>query len=606
MKDKAVAFSNNDVITIAWCYSKKPAGCMGFTIYRIDEKGNEVPLPSQAVFDGMKKVTNQTTKEFPVQKFYWKDVYARLEAEDHGLRKFRYRIVPLQGKPGKLVPMDKIKPLETDFVEIRPAVSKNVSAFFNRGLISTQSVSRYFKGDPTKKKLLDTIEYKEHNRLRDKLSGDMVEALTGFVDKAKDSGKIYAALYELGDDELVDKLCGLGARLNIILSDSKVKEEDKTKAKVKGKDGKMHYPSKTVDGNAASRSLLKESGAKTWDRVMRTGHIGHNKFLVYVNKDNKAESVLFGSTNWTKTGLCTQTNNTLIIDDTALANRYLDYWKELKKDTEQANGVAKNLQGSVLRAWDALGASISSGKTLEARSWFSPNTPKARSKKTTGEKCPPDMNEVIACINKAKYGILFLAFYPGTPSIANWTAQALKRKKDLFVRGCVTNKSASQGFYYELKGLTPPKKVKGVKNVVKQDYRVFGAEAFDGGHVPMSWQKEILSAGFAIIHDKVVVIDPFSKDCVVISGSHNLGYKASFDNDENLAIIKGNRELAMAYMTHILDVYDHFSFRYWFKKYGKTSDYHLEVDPEDWLEKYYDKKGEIKNAQLLFWLHGAD
>ena len=171
------------------------------------------------------------------------------------------------------------------------------------------------------------------------------------------------------------------------------------------------------------------------------------------------------------------------------------------------------------------------------------------------------MAKVVECINKAQHAILFLVFYPGTPSIANWTAEALRANKNLFVRGCVTNKSASEGFYYTLKGLTVPKKKKGDKTPVKQDGRVFGAEAFDGKVIPEGWQKEILNAGFAIIHDKIVVIDPFDDDCVVITGSHNLGYKASYDNDENLAIIKGNKKIAMAYTTHVLDVYDHFSWR---------------------------------------------
>jgi phosphatidylserine/phosphatidylglycerophosphate/cardiolipin synthase-like enzyme len=36
---------------------------------------------------------------------------------------------------------------------------------------------------------------------------------------------------------------------------------------------------------------------------------------------------------------------------------------------------------------------------------------------------------------------------------------------------------------------------------------------------------ELLSAGHAIIHDKIIVVDPLDKDgCAVITGSHNLGY----------------------------------------------------------------------------------
>jgi phosphatidylserine/phosphatidylglycerophosphate/cardiolipin synthase-like enzyme len=65
----------------------------------------------------------------------------------------------------------------------------------------------------------------------------------------------------------------------------------------------------------------------------------------------------------------------------------------------------------------------------------------------------------------------------------------------------------------------------------------------------------------AIIHDKIVVIDPRSPDCTVILGSHNLGFKASYSNDENMIIVTGHRELAMAYAVHVLDVYDHYRFR---------------------------------------------
>ena len=76
------------------------------------------------------------------------------------------------------------------------------------------------------------------------------------------------------------------------------------------------------------------------------------------------------------------------------------------------------------------------------------------------------------------------------------------------------------------------------------------------------FQRELLSAGHAIIHDKIVVIDPLSKtDCTVITGSHNLGFKASYANDENMLIVRGNQGLALAYAVHVLDVYDHYKFR---------------------------------------------
>jgi hypothetical protein len=73
---------------------------------------------------------------------------------------------------------------------------------------------------------------------------------------------------------------------------------------------------------------------------------------------------------------------------------------------------------------------------------------------------------------------------------------------------------------------------------------------------------ELLTAGHAIIHDKIIVVDPLDpQTCAVITGSHNLGYKASYDNDENLLIIRGNQNLAVAYAIHVLDIYQHYLMR---------------------------------------------
>jgi hypothetical protein len=593
---KAVAFTNNDVVMIAWSCRKKPVGCMGFAVYRIDNRGKETPLPSHAVFEGDVIKPGQTTAEYPVQKFYWKDPYARLVAEKTGNRGFRYKVVPLEGKPHALRPMESMRSVVSNKIEISSAISENINAFFNRGLISTQRISRAFKGRPSGEALRKLIS-DERSPLRACLSSDMVEALTGFVDRAKSSGRIYAALYELCDEELVEKLECLGGHLDIILSNAiEVDRETKKKS----------------DKNEDARNRLTKTARTVWNRIMPSSHIGHNKFLVYVGKKGP-QAVLLGSCNWTPTGLCAQTNNTLIIEDSLLARRYLDYWHKLAADTDAAgfsprakDGNPKMLQGPELRAWNSHYKTLMLGGGESVQSWFSPNTPKARRNKTENEKRPADMAAVAKYIDGAKYAILFLAFHPGTPSIANWVGEALRKNKNLFVRGCVTNKSASGEFYYELKGMTPPKKLKGVKTQIRQDFRVIGAEALDGEVVPKGWQRELLKAGFAIIHDKILVIDPFSDKCVVVTGSHNLGHKASYDNDENLVIIEGNKALAVAYAAHVLDVYNHFSWRYMVKRLKeKGADQSLSETPDGWMRKYFDSSGNIKNAQLNFWMQAT-
>ncbi|WP_050478803.1 phospholipase D-like domain-containing protein [Herbaspirillum rhizosphaerae] len=580
----AVAFADNDVVVIAWSYGRKLPGCMGFAVYRIDAKGKETALPSMAVFPGTKRVPAQTTAQFPIQKFYWKDPYARLIA-GKGNRSFRYKIVPLEGTPGNLTPM-RVGFAVSNEVTLGPQIAPDLQAYFNRGLISTQRVSRAMDGHPDKESLLNMVA-QPGNAMRKSLAGDMIAALLDFVARAGKGGTLYAALYELGDDELIGALEKAGKKLHLILSNPKA--------------GDQQSASGITDGNDASRKRLRKTAGVLIDRMVASNHIAHNKFLVYVDAKGKPQAVLFGSTNWTSTGLCTQTNNTIVSDDAALAKRYLDYWNQLAADTEAAGDDAKALQGAKLRAWDARSKVIKQADSSTVTSWFSPNTPKARGRSRSNEARPSDIDEVAALIAGAQHAVLFLAFYPGTPSIVNWVAQAQKANKDLFVRGCVTNPSSAAGFLYELQGVEPPKRKKG-DAPGKQDPRVISAKALTSV-VPAGWQKEILSAGFAVTHDKIVVIDPFSDNCVVVTGSHNLGYKASYDNDDNLAIFKGQQALAQAYATHVLDIYDHFSWRWMVQEKGqKAADTMLSVKPDEWQGKYFGDQGEIRSAQLRFWL----
>jgi hypothetical protein len=208
----AVAFANNDVVTIAWSYGAKPEGCMGFALYRIDSKGKETVLPSHAVFPGGTIKPGQTTAQFPIQKFYWKDVYARLVGDKTGNYNFRYKVIPMEGDPTALKPMTSLPILTTNEVTVTGVCSPSLTAIFNRGLISTQHVAQALKGKVNKNSLLAMIE-KPGNQLRRDLAGDITETLTGFVARAKNGGSIYAALYELTDVELVQSLVDSGDKL---------------------------------------------------------------------------------------------------------------------------------------------------------------------------------------------------------------------------------------------------------------------------------------------------------------------------------------------------------------------------------------------------------
>ena len=115
------------------------------------------------------------------------------------------------------------------------------------------------------------------------------------------------------------------------------------------------------------------------------------------------------------------------------------------------------------------------------------------------------------------------------------------------------------------------------------------------------WTAELNQAGHAVIHDKIVVIDPFTDQCVVAMGSHNAGYKASYNNDENLNIIKGHRAVAEAYAAHCLDVHDHYVWRNMLQVKENDAWHFLAAD-DQWQDDYFSADDHVKSAELNFWL----
>ena len=92
----AVAFSNNDIAIVAWTFDKHLDGCLGFAIHQIDiDAGNkEMILPALARFENQDKSLKLDTSQAPIQKFWWKDLFAKRGGT------YQYRIIPMGGKPG--------------------------------------------------------------------------------------------------------------------------------------------------------------------------------------------------------------------------------------------------------------------------------------------------------------------------------------------------------------------------------------------------------------------------------------------------------------------------------------------------------------------------
>jgi hypothetical protein len=136
---------------------------------------------------------------------------------------------------------------------------------------------------------------------------------------------------------------------------------------------------KTIeDADSENRANLKAAGVNVIDRILGQGSIPHNKFMV-LNRNGGPVAVLSGSTNWTSTGLCTQTNNALVIESADVAKRYIAYWNQLKGDVADADGDQKKLQSPTLRTSDhknndsSVSAPIPLGGGVTVEVMFSPN-----------------------------------------------------------------------------------------------------------------------------------------------------------------------------------------------------------------------------------------
>jgi phosphatidylserine/phosphatidylglycerophosphate/cardiolipin synthase-like enzyme len=606
----AIAFSNNDIALVAWTFDRHLDGCLGFAIHQIDASGRDTVLPALARFAAQKDSGPLTTEQAPIQKFWWKDLLAKRGGT------YTYRIVPMGGTPGgTLTPLAGVVPLVSNAVtltEKRPPFS----AYFNRGIVATQALGHALNDKPSVAALAPHI-VDPADPIRIRLMGQLSEGVTSLLDRAdRDGGTINAALYELNDPN------GLEKRLQ-----AADHGDPKSRRVILGNEQVDATPTSPAsdDSDSDNRAALKAAGVPVIDRILGKGSIPHNKFMV-LSQNGAPVATLSGSTNWTSTGLCTQTNNALIIESAAVGQRYLDYWNALEADVAAAGGDQKKLQSPTLRDFThknndtSISKPIDLGGGVTIELMFSPNTnhPLASPPKET----PNDMKRVFDLIDGAKHAVLFLAFDPGNNSILDAAGKALAKNPDLFVRGALTSAQRASNFSTALHqggaadhedGGTPgitvvgepgqPKK-KGAKlPSAAPDFRAVPAGAITANDAFGAWEAELAKYGFAIIHNKIVVIDPFSDDCTVVTGSHNLGFRASHNNDENMVIIRGHRALAQAYACHVLDIYDHYAWRFLLKQHPDIFGQPLQPD-DAWQERYIVGADE-KSPELRFWLSAA-
>jgi phosphatidylserine/phosphatidylglycerophosphate/cardiolipin synthase-like enzyme len=531
--------ANEDDVLLFWSVPAAIAGCRGFAINRrsTDPSGAvaDAVLPNRVGFVSTTAPAPDTPSQtepstvWPFQRFSW---------TDHGAAAgdtVSYQVVPIvRDAAGALVQ------LADEASEYSPARSLSAPegsrfrAFFNRGFLISQFMARYLaENHLTPKEFKDGIDDVDEQKIRAFLSSGLRLALLDQLPTAAGStDEIYAALYELSDDELVDALTTLGPRAHLVLSNGSVS----------AKHGQSSAEARKGDENQDARAKLLAASVDVGehDRFIAPGALGHNKFLVRTDQNGAPLATWTGSTNWTPTGLCTQLNNGLLINDAEIGQIYLDQWHRLR---DAASSFPPQLVDANSAPHPVASASDGSGATV----WFS----------RTHQQM--DLAALKSVVDSATQGILFLMFMPGSAGVLSYV-QARLNDPGLYVRGVVSSLPGGR----DDESKVDVNLVNGAQsnqtrlNIIQPEgishsFANFAAEVT---------RKQFLSqVGYAIIHSKVLVIDPFSDNATVVTGSHNFSKSASAKNDENFIVITGDRALAEAYTVNIVAAYDHYRWR---------------------------------------------
>jgi phosphatidylserine/phosphatidylglycerophosphate/cardiolipin synthase-like enzyme len=587
MKLVVHAYENGDHACVVWFPKdfRPIPECRGFAIRRSRKRAGKTTTDFVQNFVGFSDddpppAAGEEWKR-PIQRYLWWDYFVR-EGDV-----VRYSVVPVVGSYAqKTLALDEASASAfTRAVRIDGQTSRSVAAYFNKGIIAAQWVARELNeeaqrlGGEAGTTLLASLIADPQNHLRIALSGLLRRRILRVLADADAQGDtVYAALYELNDPELIPALVRLGARAHVVLANG------------------AFGPGKP-DENADARATLLASTVDLHGRFVKSGHFAHNKFLVVCDAHgSNPHTVVTGSTNWTKTGLCTQANNALIVRDAAVAQAYRDEWDAIvaAKDDYPDAFIAAN---SLRKSFKVDGA--------DATVWFAPTDARE------------DMVDARRVIDGAKQGILFLFFNPGIKQSdpEKWTLlQSIVSRQDpasgprfdpnLYVRGVVNQTiagltdGAADGGANASPNATHPVELHGEhKRAVKLPASTLVPAAIQAKFG--QWVPELLSMG-VMVHSKCVVVDPFGDHPAVITGSHNLGVKASGANDDNLIILegKGARATAVAYAINIIAIFQEYRFRHYVETHASDPKaFHNLQDDDKWQNGHL--SGEKR--EMEFW-----
>lgn len=469
----------------------------------------------------------------PFQSFQWADYSAKPGYT------YVYTIVAMRGMP------DALQPGASASVTVTTEnITGDHTVHFNRGAAASQEYARRFQNRPPSEVGQGAYDW---------LSRGLVEGIVAFIERAKGKGfGLKGAFYEFQWPIVLKALRDAkarGAAVEVVFDD--------------------------IDNESGphgdNEDAIKQAQIKTICTPRSNGTLMHNKFLVLTEK-SKPKALLFGSTNITENGIYGHANCTHVVENAAIAKRYLEYFEKLKSDPPTTG------TGNPYKAW-TIARTPAPPKTVEdgMTPVFSPRA---------------NLNALkwYGTLAASAQDALFMTFAFGM----NAVFKVVYQKQDEVLRVGLMEK--------EWNGKNKDAQIAAIRKIQALPNVVIAI----GNRIPLNgfdrWLGELDRITNPVnvhwIHLKFMLVDPLSENPTVVTGSANFSDASTSTNDENMLVISGNKRVADIYLGEYMRLYSHYAFREAVRIFLET---HPHAKPEDmrqgflvedrdWTVPYFDRR----------------
>lgn len=271
-------------------------------------------------------------------------------------------------------------------------------------------------------------------------------------------------------------------------------------------------------------------------------------------------AVWTGGTNFSAGGIFGHSNVAHLVEEPAVAAKFLEYWSTLEADPKSSDFRPDVEDLTPLPSMPPpVGTSVifSPRSTLDALAWYA------------------------ALAKRAREGV-FMTFAFGMHDIFKDVYRTARAPFRLALLESKT-RPLKEG---SPERIAEEQAIQQLRNMPENTFAIgslITTNKIDG------WVKEHLSGlnhNVKYVHDKFMLVDPLSGSPVVVAGSANFSEASTEDNDENMIVVVGNTRVADIYLGEFMRLYSHHAFRESLQ-WRKPNEPPKPLSTGDWWKDYF-------------------